>query len=94
MIVLRIRHGRWVYLLIDIYVNTVPKLIVVFSFLSYVVPTVYLVCCLRFNNHIWGKYGAGHSVITRTTGPLSVLGLKASVHDSKTSPCRGDKKVT
>jgi len=53
---LRIQHGRWVYLIIDIYVNTIPKFVFVFSFLSYIVPIIFLVSCLRLNNYIWGEY--------------------------------------
>ncbi|VVC45198.1 Hypothetical protein CINCED_3A013448 [Cinara cedri] len=56
MIKLKIDYGRWVYLLIDIYLDTIPKLVVVFSFLSYIVPIVYLVSNLRFNNYIWGEF--------------------------------------
>ncbi|XP_003244959.1 androgen-dependent TFPI-regulating protein [Acyrthosiphon pisum] len=59
MIMLRIQHGRWVYLLIDIYVNTIPKFIFVFSFLSYIVPIIFLVSCLRLNNYIWGLKTSG-----------------------------------
>uniref|UniRef100_A0A2S2QAT4 Androgen-dependent TFPI-regulating protein n=3 Tax=Sipha flava TaxID=143950 RepID=A0A2S2QAT4_9HEMI len=54
MIVLRVQTGRWVYLLIDIYLDTILKFIVVFSFLSYIIPTIFLVTCLRLNNFVWG----------------------------------------
>jgi len=57
MITLRVQHGRWVYLVIDIYVNTIPKFVFVFSFLSYIIPIIFLVSCLRLNNYIWGEFG-------------------------------------
>lgn len=56
MIVLRVQTGRWVYLLIDIYLNSIPTFIVVFSFISYIIPTIFLVTCLRLNNFVWGKF--------------------------------------
>ncbi|XP_050424344.1 androgen-dependent TFPI-regulating protein-like [Adelges cooleyi] len=54
LVILRIRHGRWVYLLIDIYVNTLFKVIIMFSFLCYIFPVIYLIGCCMLNNYYWG----------------------------------------
>lgn len=102
IIYLRVQHGRWVYLLIDIYVNTVPKFVFVFSFLSYIVPTIYLVSCLRFNNYVWGKFLAVWRQSFKLLGTVnirynilffSILGVENSKFDSKNVSQQRNKKI-
>ncbi|XP_050444355.1 androgen-dependent TFPI-regulating protein-like [Adelges cooleyi] len=54
LVTLRIRDGRWIYFIIDIYVNTIFKVIIMFSFLSYIIPVMYLIGCRKLNNNYWG----------------------------------------
>lgn len=90
---MRYYYERWVYLLIDIYIDTIPKFVVAFSFLSYIIPTIFLLSCLRLNNQIWGKFKQFNFYNFEFT-LFIFLGIKTSEYNSIDSPVKHSKKIT
>ncbi|XP_050520469.1 androgen-dependent TFPI-regulating protein-like isoform X1 [Daktulosphaira vitifoliae] len=57
LITLRVKNGTWAYYIIDVYVNTILKIIIMFSFFCYIMPIICSIFCRILNDYYWGtKY--------------------------------------